>query len=333
MSPVILLLILVIARASPVKTSSTTRNIYSEKIVPKVDFGTGNTWAVRFQLSNKQLKNMCNARLTVPTDLISLYTESLNLSVEIQFLLNDQPLSQMGSIRVSNFKNYTDNNEKSYVVLQKGKMERAKSNLLRSVAEYRDQMSDYKPAENLYLELSTNSHCSSKIQSRRSKRAIDHARSKRSARRQNNSDYCRQFELYLNIAKMYPDLKAEPKVLNVGTCINPHHKMHPRNTDRAMESEERENNLRQISERQCFSDYDAMRTNNNKEERFFSYRNLKEYFISSPNAESDFSRSIIPAQCFPNAYGNASVAMVTDGSSQLHQFTMKEVIITSCGCH
>jgi len=326
MSPVILLLILVISRASPVKTSSTTRNIYSEKIVPKVDFGTGNSWAVRFQLSNKQLKNMCNARLTVPTDLISLYTESLNLTVEIQFLLNDQPLSQLGSIRVSNFKNYTDDNQKSYVVLQKGKMERAKSQLLRSVPEYRDQMRDYKPAENLYLELSANSHCSSKIQSRRSKRAIDHARTKRSARRHS----CRQFELYVNIAEMYPGLKAEPKVLNVGTCINPHHEKHPRNMD-DMNTNNRELNLRYISERQCSNDYDDMRYNKSPE-RFFSYRNIKEYFISSTDAVSDFSRSIIPAQCFPTAYDNASVAML-NSSSQLQQYTMKEAIISSCGCH
>ena len=222
---------------------------------------------------------------------------------------------------------------RSYVVLQKGKMERAKSHLLRSAREYRDQMSDYKPAENLYLELSTSSHCSSKIQSKRSKRAIDHVRTKRSAHRHNASNYCRHFELYLNIAEMYPDLKAEPKVLNVGTCINPHHKMHPRNMNKAMASEERENNLRQISERQCFNDYDAMSPNNNNDERLYSYRNLKEYYIQSANAVTDFSRSIIKAQCFPTAYGSASVAMVTDGSSQLQQFTMKEAIITSCGCH
>jgi len=269
---------------------------------------------------------MCNARLTVPTDLISLYTESLNLSVEIQFLLNDKPLSQMGSIRVSNFKNYTDDNQKSYVVLQKGKMERAKSQLLRSVPEYRDQMRDYKPAENLYLELSSNSHCSSKIQSRRSKRAIDHARSKSSPRLSS----CRKFELYVNIADMYPELEPEPKVLNVGTCIDPHNKEHPRNKG-YMKVAERESNLRSISESQCYNDYDANRFNK-QGDRFFSYRNIKEYFVSSKDAVSDFSRSIIRAQCFPNSYDNASVAML-NSSREMQQFTMKEAIITSCGCH
>ncbi|CAG5096264.1 Oidioi.mRNA.OKI2018_I69.XSR.g14541.t1.cds [Oikopleura dioica] len=334
MTPTILLLILVIVRGSPV--GSAPSKSYSEKITPKVDFGSGTTWAVRFQLTNKQFKNMCNARLTVPTDLIKLYTERLELDIEIQFLLDDKPLSQLGSMRVSNFKQYTNNPKRAYAEVHTRKLERAKSQLLRSMPEYHDAVAEYKPVDDLYFEFDSKSSCARKIRSRRSTRAIQHARARRDTSRSWSAPSCRRYELVVDISEMYQSVTVEPSIINVGTCINPQHKMHPKQQKNSRQPyDERVLHLRSISQQQCTEDYDNQ-SKSSARDHIFSYRNIKEHFAhANEKASTDFSRSIIPAQCFPKSYENASIGIAYHNNPKepMKHHTMMDAIIVDCGCH